>query len=979
MDRYLRLRGARTNNLKNISVDIPLKRLTVVTGLSGSGKSSLAFDTLYAEGSRRYTESLSTYIRQFLEKMPRPDIDGLENISPAIALEQKNHINNSRSTVATMSELYDYLRLLFAKVGRTYCLKCGKPVKKDSPVSIGRWLKDTTDAGRFYVLAPVVLPAKATAKDFDAWRKQLMADGFERLFDETTKEVLELASVDEQILRPLRKAPDARRRGAASDQSGLLHAAWSREHPTTKQVALYQRSLHIIIDRMSRPDDPTKDPRLMDALEQALSRGNDRVVLAFPPAKDDGQWLLHRFSSRFRCDDCDLDYRQPEPNLLSFNSPLGACPGCNGFGYNLELSEKLIIPDPRKHLRGDAIAPFSKPAYVDAQKGLMKLCAKHKINTAKRYDDLTTEEKKLIWDDIRAFFEELKGWKYKMHVRIFIRRYQETRLCTACEGARLRPEALAVRVGDINLAQLLKMSIENARAWAAQLKLDRMQKETAADIVRQVQGRLDFLDNVGVGYLALDRLGKTLSGGECQRIMLASQLGNKLCSTLYILDEPSIGLHASDTERLVTLLEQLRDHGNTVVVVEHDLDVVRAADYVVELGPLAGHKGGEVIAQGTLKDILASGRTLTGRYLTGEAQIPRREKTRGPAKDHIRITGASEHNLKEVDAWFPLNRLVCVTGLSGSGKTTLVHKTLFNALHRLFHKENVEVGRFQRLYGADLINDVAMLDQKPIGRSSRSNAATYMKIYDDVRKIYANQSLSLRRGYTPQFFSFNVDGGRCPICKGEGEVTIDMHFMAELKLPCEECGGKRFKKDVLEVEFKKRNISQLLNTTIDECIDLFREYPAVNVKLQILRSVGLGYLGLGQSGTSLSGGESQRLKVASVLADRKANNVLYIFDEPTTGLHVDDVKRLIQVLHSLVDNGHSVIVIEHNLDLIAQADHIVDIGPGGGIHGGMVVATGTPEQVMAEKASLTGRFLKRHSEQSQPHIKSASPTLEHRL
>jgi excinuclease ABC subunit A len=950
MDRFLHLRGARTNNLKNINVDIPLKRLSVVTGLSGSGKSSLVFDTLYAEGSRRYTESLSTYIRQFLEKLPRPDIDGLENVSPAIALEQKNHINNSRSTVATMSELYDYLRIMFAKVGRTYCLQCGKPVKKDSPVTIGKWLNEATEAGRFYVLAPVNLPAKATAKDFDAWKQQLIAEGFERLFDETAKEVIELSTLEKK--------------------------------PKTT-------TLHIIIDRMSRPDDATKDGRFMDAMEQAFSRGGDRVVLAFPPAKDGGTWLLQRFSSKFRCDDCDLDYRVPEPNLLSFNSPLGACPGCNGFGHNLELSEKLIIPDTRKRLRDGAIDPLSKPSYLEAQRGLLKLCEKHKINTAKRYDDLTAEEKKLIWggfpgnkswyNGINAFFEELKGWKYKMHVRIFIRRYQETRLCTVCLGARLRPEALAVKVGDINIADLMKMSIENARSWGSSLKLDRMQKETASDVLRQVQGRLDFLDGVGVGYLTLDRLGKTLSGGECQRIMLASQLGNKLCSTLYILDEPSIGLHASDTERLVTLLEQLRDHGNTVVVVEHDLDVVRAADYLIEMGPLAGHKGGEVVAQGTPEAVLDGGKTMTGRYLTGELSIPARAKTRGPAKDHIRITGASEHNLQEVDAWFPLNRLVCVTGLSGSGKTTLVHKTLYNALHRLFHKENVDVGRFQRLYGADLINDVALLDQRPIGRSSRSNPATYMKIYDDIRKIYANQSLSLRRGYTPQFFSFNVDGGRCPVCKGEGEVTIDMHFMAELKLPCEECGGKRFKKDVLEVEFKKKNISQLLHTTIDECIDLFREYPAVGNKLQVLKSVGLGYLGLGQSGTSLSGGESQRLKVASVLADHKASNVLYIFDEPTTGLHVDDVKRLIQVLHSLVDSGHSVIVIEHNLDLIAQADHVIDIGPGGGIHGGKVVATGTPQQIMDEKASLTGRFLKRQIDREENTRKSTRASLEHHL
>ena len=936
---FMRLRGARTNNLKNIDVDIPLKKFTIVTGVSGSGKSSLVFDTLYAEGQRRYVESLSTYTRQFLEKMAKPDIDSLDNVSPAIALEQKNHINNSRSTVATMSEIYDYLRLIYAKVGHTFCMKCDREVKSDTPQTVAQDLTQEAPGTRFYVLS--VIDENALGKKIWAdTRKALLASGFQRVAVQSEK----TGTTEVHELNELETLP-----------------------PKTKAA-------YLVIDRMSLPENPLKDSRLMDAFDQAFEHGLGRIAIALV-GKPEDPWKFKYYSNKFRCDDCGIDYRIPEPQIFSFNSALGACSGCSGFGFNLELDEELIVPDQRKTLKNGAVDPFTKPAYQDWGRDLIKFCEKNKISAGKRYEDLNAAEKKLLWDGdgakkgfqgIRGCFEELKGWKYKLHVRVFIRRYQTPRLCTECKGSRLRAETRAVKIGLLgpghertNIADVLSMSVENAEQYFRTLKLTKQEMDTAKDALKQMNGRLKFLVDVGVGYLTLNRLGKTLSGGECQRIALATQLGNKLCSTLYVLDEPSIGLHPADTEKLIKLMHELRDHGNTLVVVEHDLDVIAAADHIIEIGPMAGYKGGEVVAQGALGKIIDDKACLTAKYLSGTFSIPKRDRRRPVTDKKIRIVGACENNLKDVEVEFPLHTLTAITGLSGSGKTTLVHRTLYNALSRLFHRDNLQVGRFQRLYGADLIQDVILLDQKPIGKSARSNPATYLKIYDDIRNVMANQSLSLRRGYSPSHFSFNVDGGRCPVCKGEGEITLDMHFMADIKLPCEECDTKKFKKAVLEVEFKGKNIYQILRTTIDECIDLFREYPAITSKLQILRNVGLGYLELGQSSTTLSGGESQRLKVASVLTAKNDTNMLYIFDEPTTGLHVDDVKRLLRVMHDLVDHKNTVLVIEHNLELVSQADWIIDVGPGGGEHGGHIVAVGTPEDVMANKASATGKYLKK--------------------
>ncbi|MGE4232715.1 MAG: excinuclease ABC subunit UvrA [Bacteriovoracia bacterium] len=926
-EKKLILKGARTNNLKNIDLEIPLKKFTVVTGVSGSGKSSLAFETLYAEGQRRYLESLSTYARQFLEKMPKPDIDSLQNIPPAVALEQKNHINNSRSTVATMCEVYDYLRLLFAKIGKTFCSNCNRLVEKDSADTVLKFIQDQQNK-KLYVLSPL----QFTKETFQDSRKALIKSGFDRV-----------------LLSKKKGEPE------------LTELTILTEYP--KNTTCY-----LVIDRLSVSQETS---RLYEALENAFEHGLGKMTIAFVE-----DWSFHNFSNQFRCDRCDINYQEPEPQFFSFNSPLGACPGCNGFGYNLELDEALVVPDPKKTLRNGAVDPFTKPAYVGWHEDLIEFCEKHKINTGKRYEELTPSEKDLIWNGdpkgkkkdfqgIRGCFEELGEWKYKLHVRVFIRRFQSQFLCQECKGSRLRKEVKAVLIGTTeqskenakNIQEILSMSVEDANRYFQNLKLNVTEKKISEDVLKQILGRLIFLDQVGVGYLTLQRLSKTLSGGECQRINLATQLGNKLCDTLYVLDEPSIGLHPSDTEKLIQLLEELRDQGNTLVVVEHDLQVIKKADHIVELGPFAGYRGGEVVAQGNKDNFSKEKGSLTAKYLNGDFSIPTRKTLRGQTERQLKIRGASENNLKNIDANFPLGNLIAVTGVSGSGKSTLVHKTLYNALHRLFHREPVSVGRFTKIYGTEFLKDVVLLDQKPIGKTARSNPATYLKIWDDVRKIFANQSMSIRRGYSPSHFSFNVDGGRCPVCKGEGEVTIDMHFMADLKLPCEECSGKKFKKTILEVEFKKKNVHDLLQTTIDECIDLFREYPAVNVKLQTLKKVGLGYLHLGQSATTLSGGEAQRLKIASVLEERSDSNVLYIFDEPTTGLHSEDVKKLIEVLHDLVDRKNTVIVVEHNTDLIAQADWIVDLGPGGGVHGGHLVAQGPPNVIRAEASSLTGKFL----------------------
>jgi excinuclease ABC subunit A len=958
----IRLIGVRQNNLKNVHAEFPTRKLTVVTGLSGSGKSSLVFDTLYAEGQRRYVESLSTYTRQFLEKMPKPEVESVQNIPPAIALEQRNHIVNSRSTVGTQTEIVDYLRVLFARVGRTQCLDCGSEVRKQDSMSLVEWALKFLPGKKALICAPLeAAPPPPEKKTTKAKKPKTQAK---------TKAASHAPS-SESLLQVLKE--QGYRRVLWRPQGELLdlEELGTEAFPKVPAAARANGDLAIVIDRMRVADGITSDTadselrsRLTDSIEQAIAAGQGRIEF-----HDLGNGTSKTFDLRFACVNCGKVHRIPEPNLFSFNSPIGACAHCSGFGHTLDLDESLIVPDPSKTLKNGAIDPFSKPSLTEWQADLFRFAERQGISVGKRYRELTPAQKKMIWegvpDDktfpgILACFEELKRWKYKLHIRVFVRRYQSQTLCKDCKGARLQAEALAVRIDGKSLPEVLDLPVDESLAWFKKLPLTTAERKIAEEILAQVGRRLDFLNEVGVGYLTLSRLARTLSGGEFQRINLATQLGNGLCGTLYVLDEPSIGLHAADTDRLIKILERLRDQGNTVVVVEHDLEVMKRADWLLEMGPGAGRRGGELVIQGTSEKLISSSDSVTGKYLSGETVLRRNRPARGPVRRALTLQGCSENNLQHVTVEVPLDRFVVVTGVSGSGKSTLIHKTLYQALARLFDGSTEAAGHFEKLYGAEQLGGIVLLDQTPIGKSSRSNPATYLKAWDEVRRIYANQVLSLRRGYTPQHFSFNVDGGRCPTCKGEGELTIDMHFMAEVKLPCEECDGKRFKKPVLDVTYKNKNVHELLNLTINEAYELFRDNSILVRKLNVLREVGLGYLLLGQSATTLSGGESQRLKIAATLDDRSAENLLYIFDEPTTGLHMEDVRKLLDVIHDLVDSRQSVIVIEHHLDVIAQADWIIDIGPGGGKHGGNVVAEGTPEQIMKTPESMTGQMLRRH-------------------
>ncbi|OFZ19791.1 MAG: excinuclease ABC subunit A [Bdellovibrionales bacterium GWB1_55_8] len=978
MARPIRLIRVRQNNLKNVTVEFPAKRMSVVTGLSGSGKSSLVFDTLYAEGQRRYIESLSTYTRQFLEKMPKPDLDSIENIPPAIALEQRNHVLNSRSTVGTQTEIVDYLRVLFSKIGKTRCIDCGSEVRKLDAQAILHWALEWLPSRKAIITAPLGIPQSAeeaatkkrVGKKQSSPKRASKTPG--RKAPKTSSgsvhalmTVLREQGFQRMLYRPKTGQPLI---------IDLEDAEAAREMPAN---ALERGEASLIIDRLKLPSgaaDSDTRARLLDSIDQALAAGKNKIGFFDMDSKE---W--REFDSRFACVQCGREHRVPEPHLFSFNSPIGACANCSGFGFTLDLDESLVVPDPSKTLKNGAIDPFSKPSLSEWQKDLFRFAERHAISVGKRYRELTATERKLIWqgdpDDksfpgITACFDELKRWKYKLHIRVFIRRYQSQSLCQVCQGARLKAEALAVRIGEKTISEVLSYPVQDALSWVRGIELNKKERQIAQEVLSQVERRLAFLNEVGVGYLALSRLAKTLSGGEFQRINLATQLGNGLCGTLYVLDEPSIGLHAADTQRLISVLERLRDQGNTVVVVEHDLEVMKRADWLVELGPGGGRRGGELIAQGTAKHLEATPGSVTGKYLSGDFMLRRARSQRPPAKRNIRIVGCREHNLKDLTVEFPLDRFVVVTGVSGSGKSTLVHKTLFNALSRLFYRTTEPVGRFDRLYGADQIAGVVMLDQSPIGKSSRSNPATYLKAWDEVRRIYANQSLSLRRGYTPQYFSFNVDGGRCPVCKGEGEITLDMHFMAEVKLPCEECDGKRFKKNVLDVSYRGKDIHQLLHTTIDDAYELFRDNSILVRKLGLLREVGLGYLQVGQSATTLSGGESQRLKIASSLDDRSGENLLYIFDEPTTGLHLEDIKKLLEVVQDLVDAKNSVIMIEHHLDVISQADWVIDLGPGGGARGGELVAGTSPGKLIQDPDSATARMLREQGYESRNPVNS---------
>lgn len=918
-ERPIIVKGARTHNLKNVDVEIPRNKLTVVTGVSGSGKSSLAFDTIYAEGQRRYVESLSSYARQFLERMDKPDVDFMQGISPAMAIQQKTTTSNPRSTVGTTTEIYDYLRLLFARIGTTYSPVSGKPVKKDSPRTAIKELMEAHEEGvRFYVLFPIPHHSKKKAADE---LRVLKEKGLTRLLKVKDEQMLDLTTeeVDIKKFKP--------------------------------------EQYRVLVDRLVLQDDEAVITRIADSLETAFREGAGRCSIKIRG----GAELL--FSERFEMD--GMEFVEPTPQMFSFNNPFGACPKCEGFGRVAGIDEDLVIPNHDLSIRGNCIAPFDSPKFSSNLKDLIRVCAREKIPIDVPYRDLPKEVKNLIWrgkDEyigIWKFFDEVKSQNYKVHMRVLYSRYRGYSRCPDCEGYKIRKDALYVKVGDLHAGEVSELTIGHAREYFDNLKLTEFEQGVAGQILYEIQKRLRYLDEVGLDYLTLDRMASTLSGGESQRISLANALGSSLIGSMYVLDEPTIGLHPRDNDRLINILKNLRDIGNTVLVVEHDPEMMKAADNIIDIGPFAGVHGGEVVFHGPYEQIIKAD-SLTGKFLSGRKEIPIPAKRRKGNGHVITLEGASQHNLKNVDVEFPLGMMTVVTGVSGSGKSTLVHDTLYGGIRKHLGSYNQDVGRFRDLFGLAHVHNVEMVDQSPIGRSTRSNPATYTKAFDGIRDVFANTRQAKIMGYTPGHFSFNVPGGRCETCQGEGVQKIEMQFMADIELTCEVCNGTRFRKDILNIKYRGQNIHNVLEMPISEAIEFFVDENTIVNKLQPLEDVGLGYLKLGQSATTLSGGEAQRVKLARFLSKTSTEHTLYFFDEPTTGLHFEDIAKLLDAFNELVNAGHSVIIIEHNLDVIKSADWLIDVGPEGGFGGGQIVATGTPEDIMKVKESYTGKFLKEY-------------------
>jgi excinuclease ABC subunit A len=904
------IKGARVHNLKNVDVRIPRNKLVVVTGVSGSGKSSLAFDTLYAEGQRRYVESLSSYARQFLERMDKPDVDHIKGISPALAIQQRTLAKNPRSTVATVTEVYDYLRVLYARIGKIRCPDCGEWVRKDTVSSVVDFVLSQKEGGKFYLLVPAAMDEAAIL----SWREK----GFSRVL--LNGEIADFDSME------------------------------------TVRAVLKKKKAEIVIDRLSVSK--SSKTRLADSIDQAFQCGTGDILIRFLDGGD------HHFSNRLECNRCHRSFVEPEPRLFSFNNPYGACPACQGFGNRIEIDMDLVIPDRRKSLKQGAVKPWTTSGFSDYQRRLVQYGPKEGLPIDVPVEELTREQyRKLLnggkdFDGIREFFAWLESKTYKMHVRVLLSKYRGYVTCLECEGSRLRQDALHVWIHDKTIADIDRMTILEAHRFFADLPLGAMDREIGRRALEEIQKRLLYLTNVGLEYLTLNRLAGTLSGGEAQRISLATSLGSSLVGSLYILDEPSIGLHPRDNDKLIRILKNLRNIGNTVVVVEHDRETMEAADEIIDMGPRAGVHGGQVIAQGGHRQLVDHPHSLTGRYLSGRARIPVPSSRRQPDERWLRITGASENNLKNIDVAFPLGLFVCVTGVSGSGKSTLVHDILYAGLMRQLDTWSNKIGKHGTLDGSKWIQAVEMVDQQPIGRTPRSNPASYIKVFDLIRDVFAETPMARVRGYKSGTFSFNVPGGRCETCEGAGETIVEMQFLADVVLECEECKGRRFKKEVLEVHYRDKNIFDVLNLTVTEAIDFFKSHARIVAKLQVLDDVGLGYLRLGQSASTLSGGEAQRVKLAAHLTERKGQHTLYILDEPTTGLHFDDIHKLLQSFQKLIDAGHSVITIEHNLDVIKCADYVIDLGPEGGDRGGAVVTTGTPEEIARHPDSYTGQFLK---------------------
>jgi excinuclease ABC subunit A len=935
------IRGARVHNLKNISLEVPHNAITVVTGVSGSGKSSLAFDTIYAEGQRRYVESLSAYARQFLERMEKPDVDEISGIAPAVAIRQKNSTRNPRSTVATATEIYDYLRLLFARCGQTFCIKCGAEVRRDNPEAIADKILSLAPGRRFYVLYELRIAQAQPAGARRSGKKKPAAP---------SQEALRTALSDIQ-----------KRGFNRLYQDGRLHEFSS---PETLLDVDFSRPVHVVVDRLAVS--PESRARLVDSIEICYREAGGEAILEFvaDAAGNAAERLV--FNERFECKNDGALYQEPEPRLFSFNNPYGACPRCQGFGNTIDFDLNLVVPDPSKSLEEGAVEPWTKPRYKALFQELKKWARAQDIPTNIAWRHLTADQRKLIlegdpendFDGVKGFFTWLERKKYKLHVRVFLSRYRGYATCPECGGARLRAEARAVRVAGKSITEICALTVKEARAFFAGLQLTEAQTKIADKILEEVRSRLQFLDEVGLEYLSLDRLTSTLSGGESQRIQLATSLGSHLVGALYVLDEPSIGLHPRDTRRLIDILKSLRDLGNTVLVVEHDPDTIQAADHVIDLGPGAGELGGKLLFAVSYDAMLAEPKSLTGRYLNGELRIPVPNNRHRPSGKFLRVFGATLHNLQNVDLMIPLGTLTVVTGVSGSGKSTLVHDVLYRALGA--KRNGGSVKEFcDRLEGDSQITDVVIVDQSPIGRTPRSNPATYLKAFDAIREVFADTPDAKRRGYTAGHFSFNVPGGRCETCQGDGTVTVEMQFLADVELICEECRGTRFKSTVLDVRYHGKNIHEVLGLTVREALAFFGNVPKIVSKLRVLNEIGLGYLRLGQSATTLSGGEAQRLKLASHLTRTENRGILYILDEPTTGLHFDDIAKLLAAFRKLLESGASLLVIEHNLDVIKSADWLIDMGPEGGDMGGKVIATGTPEQVARNQHSHTGRFLSR--------------------
>ena len=939
MDKYIRIRGARQHNLKNINLDIPRDKMVVITGLSGSGKSSLAFDTIYAEGQRRYMESLSSYARQFLGQMDKPDVDYIEGLSPAISIDQKTTSRNPRSTVGTVTEIYDYLRLLFARVGHPHCPRCGKPVNQQSLDQMLDQLLALPERTKLLIMAQAVRGKKGEHKKL---LEHIRKEGYTRL------------RIDGEI----------------RDAGEEIQLEKNKKH-----------TIEVVIDRLIiRPD---IRPRMAESMEVALKMGQGVAYVQIV----DGEQLM--FSQNFACEDCGISLPEITPRMFSFNSPFGACPVCSGLGSQMEMDLELVLPDKTKSLAEGAIAPMSTNVKGYYMRQMDALVQKYGCTLDTPWQEMPAKlQQKLLYgtgEEILEFGYENMFGQYKIHripfegvMNILNRRYRESEsdtmreeyenymsvnLCPECHGARLKPEVLAVTIGGKNIQQVTDMPVAQCQEFFQQVEFTDRELTIGRQVLKEINARLGFLAKVGLEYLTLSRAAGTLSGGEAQRIRLATQIGSGLVGVLYILDEPSIGLHQRDNNKLLEALKNLRNMGNTLLVVEHDEDTMRVADYIVDIGPGAGSQGGYVVAQGTAEEIMAVPESVTGQYLSHKKIIPVPEKRRQGNGNFLEILGAEENNLKNVHLKLPLGVFTVITGVSGSGKSTLINEILYKAVASKLYRIKGRPGKFKKLLGMENVDKVIDIDQSPIGRTPRSNPATYTGVFDLIRTLFSQCSEAKMRGYKPGRFSFNIKGGRCETCKGDGIIKIEMHFLSDVYVPCEVCGGARYNQETLEVKYKGKSIADVLDMTIEEAVEFFKNVPRIANKLQVLQDVGLGYVKLGQSATTLSGGEAQRVKLATELSRRSTGKTLYILDEPTTGLHTADIHKLLEILQRLVDGGDSVVVIEHNLDVIKSADYIVDLGPEGGDKGGTIVAQGTPEEIVKVKASYTGKFLKPMLEQ----------------